>query len=109
MLLNYQTLVTELTGMEMANASLLVRTRRPESRVDSSPPDELVGPNLSRRGPKQLKIEQNTSESLVRRRRRASTPPFHAGRGHRRRGGHEHVRRFIEKRQEKGRDDFFCG
>ena len=31
MLLNYQTLVTELTGMEMANASLLVRTRRPKS------------------------------------------------------------------------------
>ena len=29
MLLNYQTLVTELTGMEMANASLLARTRRP--------------------------------------------------------------------------------
>ena len=35
MLLNYQTLVTELTGMEMANASLLVSTQRPESRVDA--------------------------------------------------------------------------
>ena len=31
MLLNYQTLVTELTGMEMANASLLVPSQRPES------------------------------------------------------------------------------
>ena len=45
MLLNYQTLVTELTGMEMANASLLVASRRPESRV------RVSGPSTNRFGP----------------------------------------------------------
>ena len=79
MLLNYQTLVTELTGMEMANASLLARTRRPEScgRRDSSPPDELVGPNLSRfrlRRGRRGASERESERHAPRHRRDATTP-----------------------------------
>jgi hypothetical protein len=85
MLLNYQTLVTELTGMEMANASLLVASRRPESCV------RVSGPSMNRFGP-----------------RHGDRVAPNAGRGHGGRRGHVHVRRFKQERQEEGRHDVLC-
>ena len=73
MLLNYQTLVTELTGMEMA------RTRRPTTNlrgradgVDASMARELYAvaatpfrPAAAPRSPNRLKIEKSTTHALV--------------------------------------------
>ena len=113
MLLNYQTLVTELTGMEMA------RTRRPTRTFDRHAVSRrrVDGVRALRRRrdavparcgpsgtPKQLKFEKPTTHALVSSMSRAGQR-LAPRRGHRRRGSHVHVRRALEERQEKGGDD----
>ena len=69
MLLNYQTLVTELTGMEMANASLLVPSQRPES----TPSTRLVSVRRGR-GSKFEPIRTSRSETAQNRTKHQREP-----------------------------------
>ena len=75
MLLNYQTLVTELTGMEMARTRRPARYRPSRGRADSvvaSMACELYAvaatpfrPAAAPRSPNRLKIEKSTTHALV--------------------------------------------